>query len=60
VPYNADPFGSTYYAIAMLVKYLDDGALPAEYFIPFPSERHMPLIDSSNIDDYISLSAWFK
>ncbi|MDP3447502.1 MAG: sugar ABC transporter substrate-binding protein [Eubacteriales bacterium] len=60
VTYNTDPFGSTYYAIAMLVKYLDDGTLPAEYFIPFPSERHMPLIDSSNIDDYISLSAWFK
>ena len=60
VTYNTDPFGSTYYAITMLVKYLDDGSLPAEYFIPFPSERHKPLIDSSNIDDYINNFAWFK
>ncbi len=60
VTYNTDPFGSTYYAITMLVKYLDAGALPAEYFIPFPSERHKPLIDSSNIDDYSNNFAWFK
>jgi ABC-type sugar transport system substrate-binding protein len=60
VTYNTDPFGSTYYAITMLVNYLDNGALPEEYFIPFPSERHKPLIDSSNIDDYINNFAWFK
>lgn len=60
VTYNTDPFGSTYYAITMLVNYLDNGALPAEYFIPFPSERHKPLIDSSNIDDYSNNFAWFK
>jgi len=60
VTYNTDPFGSTYYAITMLVKFLDDGALPAEYFIPFPAERHKPLIDGGNIDEYINNFAWFK
>jgi ABC-type sugar transport system substrate-binding protein len=60
VTYNTDPFGSTFYAITMLVQYLDDGTLPAEYFIPFPSERHNPLIDASNIEDYTANFAWYK
>ncbi len=60
VTYNTDPFGSTFYAITMLVQYLDNGTLPQEYFIPFPSERHNPLIDASNIEDYIANFAWFK
>lgn len=60
VTYNTDPFGSTYLAIAYLVKFLDNGELPAEYFIPFPSERNDPLITIDNIDDYIENLAWFK
>ena len=60
VTYNTDPFGSTFYAITMLVQYLDDGTLPEEYFIPFPSERHNPLIDASNIEDYTANFAWFN
>ncbi len=60
VTYNTDPFGSTYLAIAFLLEYLDSGSVPAEYFIPFPSERHDPLITLDNIDYYIENQAWFK
>ncbi len=60
VTYNTDPFGSTYLAVTYLVEYLDNGTVPAEYFIPFPSERHSPLITPENIDDYIANLAWFK
>jgi len=60
VTYNTDPFGSTYLAVAYLVEYLDNGTVPAEYFIPFPSERHDPLITAENIDKYIADLAWFK
>jgi ABC-type sugar transport system substrate-binding protein len=60
VTYNTDPFGSTYLAITYLVQYLNDGTVPPEYFIPFPSERHNPLITPENIDDYIDNYAWFK
>ena len=60
VTYNTDPFGSTYLAVAYLVEFLNDGSVPAEYFIPFPSERHDPLITADNIDEYIENFAWFK
>lgn len=60
VTYNTDPFGSTYLAVAFLVEYLNDGAVPEEYFIPFPSERHDPLITADNIDEYIENFAWFN
>lgn len=60
VTYNTDPFGSTYLAVAYLVEFLNDGSVPAEYFIPFPSERHDPLITAENIDEYIENFAWFK
>ena len=58
--YNTDPYGSTYLAIVYLVQYLNDGTLPEEYFVPFPSERHDPLLTSENIDTYISEQAWFE
>ncbi|NLV58572.1 MAG: sugar ABC transporter substrate-binding protein [Clostridiales bacterium] len=60
VTYNTDPFGSTYFAVAALIQYLDDGKVPEEYFIPFPSERHDPLIDAGKIDTYIADFAWFN
>lgn len=60
VTYNTDPFGSTYFAVAALIQFLDEGKVPEEYFIPFPSERHSPLIDAGNIDTYISDFAWFN
>lgn len=60
VTYNTDPFGSTYLAVVVLVEYLNDGTVPEEYFIPFPSERHDPLITSDNIDEYIADFAWFN
>ena len=57
--YNTDPYGSTYLAVVYLVQYLNDGTLPEEYFVPFPSERHDPLLTSENIDAYILEQAWF-
>ena len=58
--YNTDPYGSTYLAVTYLVQYLNDGSLPEEYFIPFPSERHDPLITADNVDDYIENYRWFE
>ncbi len=58
--YNTDPYGSTYLAVTYLVQYLNDGTLPEEYFIPFPSERHDPLIKSENVQDYIDHYRWFE
>lgn len=60
VTYNTDPYGSTYLAISFLVQYLDDGVLPEEYFIPFPSERNDPLITSENVDQYLQSAKWFE
>lgn len=60
VTYNTDPYGSTFLAIAYLVEYLDDGILQEEYFIPFPSERHDPLITGENVDEYIQSAKWFE
>ena len=60
VTYNTDPFGSTYLAIAYLVQYLNNGTLPEEYFVPFPSERHDPLITKDNVDEYIENYRWFE
>lgn len=60
VTYNTDPFGSTFLAVTYLVQYLDDGLVPSEYFIPFPSERNDPLITPENIDNYIANFAWFN
>ena len=58
--YNTDPYGSTYLAVTYLVQYLNDKTLPEEYFIPFPSERHDPLITSENVQDYIDNYRWFE
>ncbi len=58
--YNTDPYGSTYLAVTYLVQYLNDGTLPEEYFVPFPSERHDPLITSENVQDYIDNYRWFE
>lgn len=58
--YNTDPYGSTYLAIVYLVQWLNDGTLPEEYFIPFPSDRHDPMLTSANIDNYIENQAWFE
>ena len=58
--YNTDPYGSTYLAVTYLVQYLNDGTLPEEYFIPFPSERNDPLITKDNVQDYIDNYRWFE
>ena len=58
--YNTDPYGSTYLAIVYLVQYLNDGTLPEEYFVPFPSARHDPMLTKENIDNYIQNQAWFE
>lgn len=59
VTYNTDPYGSTYLAVAYLVEYLNDGTLPEEYFVPFPAERHDPLITSENVDEYMNDFKWY-
>ena len=58
--YNTDPYGSTYLVIVYLVQWLNDGTVPEEYFIPFPSDRHQPMLTSENIDNYIENQAWFE
>ena len=58
--YNTDPFGSSYLACAYLVQYLNDGTMPPQYFVPFPSEKDDPVITADNIDDYIENIAWWK
>lgn len=60
VTYNTDPYGSTYLAITYLVDYLNQGTLPEEYFIPFPSERHDPLITKENVEQYEKNDKWFE
>lgn len=60
VTYNTDPYGSTYLAVVYLVEYLNKGTLPEEYFIPFPSERHNPLIMKDNVEEYIEKYRWFE
>ncbi|MCB6202006.1 sugar ABC transporter substrate-binding protein [Extibacter muris] len=59
VTYNTDPYGSTYLAVAYLVEYLNNGTLPEEYFVPFPAERHDPLITSKNVDEYMNDFKWY-
>ena len=60
VTYNTDPYGSTYLAVSYLVQYLNNKTLPEEYFIPFPSERHDPLITKDNVEEYINQYRWFE
>ena len=59
VSYNTDPFGSAYLAAVYMVQYLNDGTLPPEYFMPFPSEDDNPMIDASNIEHFMSTDAWW-
>lgn len=59
VTYNTDPYGSTYLAVAYLTEYLNDGTLPEEYFIPFPAERHNPLITTENVQEYMEKFKWY-
>lgn len=58
--YNTDPYGSTYLAVTYLVEYLDNKTLPEEYFIPYPSERHNPLITLDNVEEYMNYEKWFE
>lgn len=60
ITYNTDPFGSTYLACVYLVEFLNEGKVPPEYFIPFPSEAHKPLITPVNINDYIANVKWWN
>lgn|GEM_PF-147486 len=57
--YNTDPFGSTYLGVTYIVQYLNDGTLPEEYFVPFPAERHNPLITKENVQEYVEKYKWF-
>jgi len=58
--YNTDPCGSTFLAIVYLVQYLDEGIIPEEYFIPFPSSRDNPFITAGNVEQYTNELCWFK
>ena len=60
ISYNTDPFGSSYLAAAYIVRFLNDGTAPAQYFTPFPSSKDDPLIIQGNVDKYISDIAWWK
>ena len=60
ISYNTDPFGSSYAAAAYIVRFLNDGTMPAQYFTPFPSSKDKPLITKENVDDYIDNIAWWK
>lgn len=60
ITYNTDPFGSTYLAAAYIVKFLNDGSKPPQFFVPFPSALDEPIITAKNIDDYINNIAWWK
>ena len=60
VSYNTDPFGSTYLATVYMVKYLNDhNAIPPQYFIPFPDSQEDPIIDKSNVDNFMASIAWW-
>lgn len=60
VSYNTDPFGSTYLATVYIVKYLNDPkAYPPQYFIPFPDKQENPIIDKSNVDEFMATTAWW-
>lgn len=59
VSYNTDPFGSAYLAAVYMVQYLNDGTMPPEYFVPFPTEAQKPMIDASTIDNYMENDAWW-
>ncbi len=58
--YNVDPFGSTYLAATYIVQFLNDGAMPPKYFVPFPSSLQDPVITADNIDNYVNNVAWWK
>lgn len=58
--YNVDPFGSTYLAAVYVVMWLNDGTMPPQYFVPFPSSLQAPVITAENIDYYIENIAWWK
>ncbi len=58
--YNTDPFGSTYLATVYIVKHLNDpNFYPPQYFIPFPDAQENPIIDASNVDEFMKTSAWW-
>ncbi len=57
--YNTDPFGSCFLAATYIVRYLNDGTMPEQYFIPFPSERDNPVIKPENVQLYIDEIAWW-
>lgn len=58
--YNVDPFGSTYLAAVYVVQWLNDGTMPPQYFVPFPSVYQDPVITADNVDYYIENIAWWK
>lgn len=58
--YNTDPFGSGYLACTYLVRFLNDGSNPPQYFVPFPSAKDDPLITKENVDKFIAEIAWWK
>jgi len=58
--YNTDPYGSGYLAAAYLVQYLNDGTMPPTNFVPFPSEKDKPIINSDSVQQYINDTAWWK
>lgn len=58
--YNVDPFGSTYLAAVYIVQWLNDGTMPPQYFVPFPSVYQDPIITAENVDYYIENIAWWK
>ena len=59
--YNTDGYGAGYVGVSYMVQYLNDGTLPPQYHMPFPSpDAEDVIIDSTNIDDYLENDAWFN
>ncbi len=60
VTYNIDPVGSAFLGAAYIVNYLNTGEKPPVDFIPFPAAEDQPLVDKSNLDEFIATKAWAK
>lgn len=58
--YNTDPYGGAYLGCAYMVEYLNNGATPPQYFIPFPSKETDPMITAENVEYFSENQAWWK
>lgn len=51
--YNTDSYGAGYTCIMYMIQYLNDGAMPPQYFVPYPDPNGNAVVDASNIDQFI-------